>query len=77
MNLVKQKQDQLGPTWPLAAHRQSLAAQDQRLPPPAYPQQPPSKSGRQKVTEKLGTTFAGIDTSPLNLSGQRQKTDVL
>jgi hypothetical protein len=30
---------------------------------------------QQKVTEKLGTSFAGIGSNPLNLSGQRQKTD--
>jgi hypothetical protein len=77
MNLVKQKQDQLRPTWALAAHRQSLAAHDQSLPPPGCPQRTPCGSACQKVTEKLGTTIAGIDTSPLNLSGQRQKTDVL
>ena len=34
-----------------------------------------SQTGRQKVTEKVGTAFAGIDTSPLNLSEQRQKID--
>jgi hypothetical protein len=38
MNLVKQKQDQLGPTWALAADRQSIAAQDQRLPLTQNPQ---------------------------------------
>ena len=29
----------------------------------------------EKVAEKLGTAFAAIDLSPLNLSGQRQKID--
>ncbi|PIT82035.1 hypothetical protein B9Z40_10685 [Limnohabitans sp. 15K] len=76
MNLVKQKQDQLEPTWPLAAHRQTLAAHDQSLPLSGGLHRTPYASDRQKVTEKVGTTFAGIDTSPLNLSGQRQKTDV-
>jgi hypothetical protein len=77
MNLVKQKQDQLGPATRKSANRQSLAAQDQSLPLPRIQQRLRSQTGRQKVTEKLGTTFAGIDTSPLNLRGQRQKTDVL
>jgi hypothetical protein len=77
MNLVKQKQDQLGPTSRMAAHRQSLAAQDQSLPLTRTHQRFPTCKGRQKVAQKLGTTFASIGTSPLNLSGQRQKTDVL
>jgi hypothetical protein len=77
MNLVKQKQDQLGPSNRENPERQSLAAQDKTLPLPGGRKHLLCRSARQKVTEKLGTTFAGIGTSPLNLSGQRQKTDVL
>jgi hypothetical protein len=57
------------------AHRPGFAATEQSLPPQGGDPATAAKRTPQKVTEKLGTTFAGIDTKPLNLSGQRQKTD--